>query len=187
MNKQKIFFWLLGILALCILWFFFNVQAEQGTITFKITWIWIRHGTPDNMNLGTISASTNDQEISWQFTDTFWVEDIEWYITGHYTTIQCAGVYGPNNAILTWVELMAGNTEPELLMGITGTNVFINPMLHTYTSITKPVTYIYKTTDTNNIWIVNKYGDKPWLKILIPPTSPAGIYSGTIVFSFYMN
>lgn len=186
MSKQKLLIWvIISLIFWCM--YFTYAQVYEWDITLRITWLGIRHGTPENLSLWTITSSPGDQYISGHFTQPFWVEDIEGYMTGHYTTIQCAGVYGPNNTILTWVELMAGDTEPELLMGMTGTNVFINPMLHTYTSITEPVTYIYKTTDTNNIWIVNKYGDKPWLKILIPPTSPAGIYSGTIVFSFYMN
>jgi len=164
----------------------FFVQADEWIISLEITGLGIRHGTPENFSFWTVAASLSDQYISGQFTEPFWVEDIEWYITGHYTTIQCAGVYGPNH-VLTWVEFMAGNTTPELLMWLTWTNVYINPLLSTYTNIIEPVTYIYKETNINNAWLVNKYWDKPRLKILIPPAAPSGVYSGTIIFSFYME
>jgi len=182
---KKIFFW---ISLAVVLWCIYSVfaQGEQWIVSLEIIGRGIRHGTPENFTLWTITSSPGDQYISGHFTDPFRVEDIEGYITGHYTTIQCDGVYGPYDYVLTGVELMAENSDPELLMWLTGPNVSINSALTTYTSIIEPITYIYKTTNTNNVWIVNRYGDKPWLKILIPPTAPAGVYSGTIVFSFYM-
>lgn len=187
MYKQKLF---LLVIIIISYWFFYFTLAQstaQGIISLKITWLGIRHGTPENFPIWTITASPSDQEISWHFTDYFRVEDIQWYATWHYTTIQCDGIYGPSNTKLTWIEIKAGNTNPELIMGLTWPNVQINTLLANYTNILEPVTYIYKETNTNHAWIVNKYGDKPRLKILIPPAAPAGIYSGTIVFSFYMN
>jgi hypothetical protein len=186
-STKKIILW---ILLLFVSWFIYSVLAqtiEQGSLTLQIQGLGIRHGTPENFTLWTITSSLGNQYISGHFADHFRVEDIEGYITGHYTTIQCAGVYGPYNYILTWIELMAGNTTPELIMGYTWPNVYINSALNTYTSIIEPITYIYKSTNISNASLVNRYGDKPWLKILIPPTAPAGIYSGTIVFSFYME
>lgn len=187
MSKQNIFFLIIGILLVILSSFLYYTYAAQGVITFEITWVGLRHGTPENFPISTVTSSPSDQEISGQFTQSFRVEDIEGYATGHYTTIQCAGIRGPYDTVLTWVELMAGNPVPELLMWTTGPNVSINPSLTTYTNIIEPITYIYKDTNLNNIWIVNKYGDKPWIKILIPAGTPPGTYSGTIVFSFYME
>ncbi len=171
-------------------WFFYTVlaqSAQQGNITLEITGLGIRHGTPGNFPIGTVYSSPYDQEISGQFTEPFWIEDIEGYTTGHYTTIQCDGIYGPSNTRLTGIELKAGSITPELLMWLTSLHVKINPVLSSYTNIIEPVTYIYKETDPSNIGIINKYGDKPWIKIFIPAGSPPGTYSGTIVFSFYME
>jgi len=165
----------------------YNIYAADVNITLEITGIGLRHGTPTNANLWTLSGSLSDQHISWQFIEPFWVEDLQWYITGYYTTIQCDGVYNQNGYKLTWVELKAGNPAPELIWGMIWPNVKISSILSNYTNITEPITYIYKETNINHLWTVNKYGDKPRLKILIPPAAPAGIYSGTIVFSFYMN
>lgn len=131
------------------------------------------------------TVSTSDQEISGQFDDFFWVEDLEWYITGHYTTIQCDGVYWSAGNILTGVYLKAGSTSPTLIQWAPG-NVLISTELYDYTSIITPVTYIYKPTGAGNAWLINRYGDIPRLKILIPGWTPPGTYSGTIVFSLYM-
>jgi len=164
----------------------FYVQAGRGTISLNIVWIWIRHGTPSNVNLWVYGTSSNDQEISGQFSDYFWVEDLQGIATGHYTTIQCDGVYGSAGNRLTWVYLKAGSTSPTLIMGLTG-NVLISSWTYNYVSILNPVTYIYKPTDVGNGWLANKYWDKPWFKIVIPGWTPAGHYSGTIIFSLYMN
>lgn len=154
-------------------------------ISLAIVWVGIRHGTPNNVNLWTPITSVSQQEIIWQFDDNFWVEDLQGYITGHYTTIQCDGIYGPAGTKLTGVFLKAWNTSPILMQWSIG-NVFIASGLADYVNILTPITYIYKPTDPSNVWRLNQYGDKPRLKIIIPAYSPPGNYSGTIVFSLYM-
>jgi len=158
--------------------------SEQATVTFTIKGIGIRHGTPNNVNLWTPTTSSSDQEISWQFTDNFRIEDLQGYITGHYTTIQCDGIYGSAGNTLTGIYLKAGNSSPTLSWWITG-NVHISTELTNYVSILTPVTYLYKPTDIINQSLINTYGDNPWLKIIIPGETPPGTYSGTIVFSLY--
>lgn len=187
MSKQKQYMFLLvGWIFLCLIVSgIYRVNAAEADITLKITGLGVRHGTPENLPIWMVMALPTDQEISGQFTENFRVEDLLWSIVGHYTTIQCDGIYGPYWTKLTWIELKAGNILPQLLMGMTGPNVYINPDLSHYINITEPVTYFYKETETNQLGIINKYGDKPWIKILIPSSAPPGIYSGTIVFSFY--
>ncbi len=183
-HKWHMFFFLTSIVILFSWWFFFTAHAVQGTLNFEITGIWLRHGTPSNVNLWVIPTSTSDQDFSGQFSDYFWIEDLQWYITGHYTTIQCDGVYGSAGNTLTWVYLKAGDLTPTLVQWLSG-NVHIASGLANYTSILNPITYFYKPTSNINAGIVNTYWDKPWLKILIPWSTPPWSYSGTIVFSFY--
>ncbi|EKD25362.1 MAG: hypothetical protein ACD_80C00079G0005 [uncultured bacterium (gcode 4)] len=187
MNLTKKNIVLLSIASILFFLLFVNhtLLVNAWDVSLQIKWMGIRHGTPDNVNLWLLTASGNDQEINGQFSGYFWVEDIEGYITGHYTTIQCEGVYGPLWNKLTWVYLKAGNINPERILWLTG-NVLIAPSFADYTSILSPMTYIYKPTALGNAWIVNKYWDKPWLKIVVPGGTPPGTYSGTIVFSFYM-
>jgi len=186
-SKRHIFFWMFFVLLLWVSAFLYTyVQAEQWIVSLEIQGIGIRHGTPENFNLWVLNTSGQEQYISGQFTDYFWIEDLEWYSTGHYTTIQCDGVHWPSWYIITWVYLKAGNTTPTLIQWLANTNILIWTWLHDYASIYSPMTYIYKPTNNTNAWIANKYWDKPRLKITIPAYAPPGTYSGTIVFSLYM-
>jgi len=164
-----------------VLWWTDNVQ-----LTLEIKWIWIRHWTPDNLNLWTIPYSIQEQEITWQFTSWFWVEDLLWLATWHYTTIQCDGLYWSDWSIITWVYLKNWNIYPVKLLGNTW-SVFISTNLNNYNSIYNPVVYIYKTSAQSNVWLANRYQDIPTIKVIVPPNTTAGDYSWTIVFSLYMN
>ena len=166
------------------LFYFAFAWSEQWILRLEIVGMGIRHGTPSNVNLWTPTTSLGDQEITGQFDDSFWVEDLQWYITGHYSTIQCDGVYGSAWNRLTWVYFKAENSIPTLLEWTTG-NVFIGTGLDTYQNILSPITYIYKPTNISNAWVLNRYWDTPRLKIVIPGWTPPGTYSGTIVFSLY--
>ena len=182
-SKKRLY--ILSIIGILGLICFFSISyAAQGNVTLKINGIWIRHGTPNNVNLWIHTTSVSDQEIVGQFDNYFWVEDLEWYITWHYTTIQCDGVYGPGWTRLTWVYLKAENINPTLIQW-NPWNVHIFNGFSDYYNIISPTTYIYKPTAPGNIGIVNRYGDKPFLKVIVPGYSPPGNYSGTIVFSFY--
>jgi len=186
--KRHIFFWIgwIAITLISSLFYFVFAWIEQWTLSLEIIGVGIRHGTPSNVNLWVYGTSSNDQEISGQFSDYFWVEDLEWYVTGHYTTIQCDGVYGSAGNRLTWVYLKAGSTSPILILWATW-NVLISSGIYDYVSILNPITYIYKPTEASGNWVINKYWDKPRFKIFIPGGTPAGHYSGTIIFSLYMN
>lgn len=174
------------VFGLCYFAYSAFASPEQGKVSFEITSIGLRHGTPSDVHLWTLSTTAYDQELSGHLNEYFWIEDMQWYITGHYTTIQCDGIYWPQWYVITWVYFKAGNTYPTLLQWNTG-NVYIYPSLYTYTSILSPMTYLYKTTSLSHAGITNIYGDMPWFKILIPANAPAGSYSGTITFSFYMD
>jgi len=67
--------------------------GQEAEINLEITSLGIRHGTPENFPIGMVMSSTTDQIVSGQFTEHFWIDDLQGYITGHYTTIQCDGIY----------------------------------------------------------------------------------------------
>jgi hypothetical protein len=184
MNIKRIF----GVSLIIWLFSIYFVFALDRTseITFEIKWIGIRHGTPDNLNLGTIQYSNQAQEITWKFGKYFWVEDLMWLRTGHYTTIQCDWLYGPTGAVITWIYLMAWNPVPERIFGVTW-NVLISTTLNSFQSIYKPLVYIYKPTSGSNFWLANRYGDEPIIKIVVPPNPTAGTYRWIIMFTLYMD
>ena len=182
---KRIFFFV--ILCVCLWYSISHIYAFSTTaqLSLEIVGFGVRHGTPNNVNLWSPTSSPSDQEISGQFNNYFRIEDLQWDITGHYTTIQCDGVHGSAGNTLTGVYLKAGNMTPTKILWATG-NVHIGAELSNYVSIINPVTYLYKPTDISNAWTANKYWDIPRLKIFIPGWTPWGTYSGTIVFSFYM-
>lgn len=159
---------------------------EEWTISLEITWFGIRHGTPWNLDLWSVEVSWSIQELSGQFQDFFWIEDLLWRMTWHYTTVQCNGLYWPSNSLITWIYLKAWNIVPQLILWLSW-NVSVQNSLSDYVSIYKPIVYIYKTTQASNIWLANKYWDIPWIKVVIPPYSSAWNYNWTIVFSLYSN
>ncbi|MFZ2151047.1 MAG: hypothetical protein WAZ12_01965 [Candidatus Absconditicoccaceae bacterium] len=182
-NVYKRLF-LLFALVFCGLFFVFGATNVQ--LNLEIEGIGIRHGTPSNLDLGVISYSPQDQEITGQFNSGFWVEDLMGLITGHYTTIQCNGLNDGNGSVITGIYLQAGNASPIKVLGNTG-NVLISNDLTAYKSIYNPLVYIYKPTNSANIGKANKYQDTPTLKVIVPANTTAGTYNGTIVFSLYMD
>jgi len=164
----------------------YAAPEKSGILRLQLQWLWIRIWTPENFNVWTINYSSQEQEVTWRFNDYFRVEDLDSRMTGHYTTIQCDGLYATWWYSLTWIYLKYGNLNPTLIYGQTWV-VSISNFLSGYQSITNPITYIYKSTSWGNIWVVNRYGDKPYVKIIIPAYSNTWDYSGTITFSLYMN
>ena len=138
------------------------------------------------MDLWTILYSGQEQEIMLQFTSGFWVEDLMWLASWHYTTIQCNWLRDGNWSIITWIYLQAWYINPTKILWNTW-NVLISSDLITYKSIYNPLVYIYKPTNPINIWKANRYEDIPTLKIVVPANTTAGTYSWTIVFSLYME
>ncbi len=178
----------LGVGVCICLWLWVSsiyAFSSTATLSLEIRGLGIRHGTPKNIDFWVLpSASPSDQYLDGHFDSEFWIEDLLWSMTGHYTTIQCDGVHGSLWNTLTGVYLKAGNLSPTLLLWASG-NVLISSSLQDYTSIIAPVVYIYKPTDVANAGLGNKYWDIPRLRILIPAGTPSGTYSGTIIFTLY--
>lgn len=146
----------------------------------------MRHWTPDNLSLWNITYSNQEQEITWVFSDYFWIEDLMWIASWHYTTIQCDWLFGPNWSIITWIYIKAWNLSP-VKISWNPWNVLMSNDLLSYKSIYNPLVYIYKTTNNYNIWKANKYWDIPTIKIIVPPETIPGEYTWTITFSLYME
>lgn len=182
--KSKNIFLYACIILFFIFWLF--VFGADIQLSFEIKWLWIRHWTPNNINLWTIQYSNQLQDITWKFSDYFWVEDLMWLKTWHYTTIQCDWLYGPTWSIITWIYFKVENVVPTKIMWKTW-EVYISDDLIDYKSIYEPLVYIYKINSVLNWWKANKYWDMPYVKVVIPPYTTPWTYNWTIIFSLYMN
>lgn len=181
-----IFYKKIFLFVVIFLYSFFLVLWESVQLNLEIKWLWIRHWTPNNINLWTIQYSTDIQEVTWRFNSWFWVEDRMWLSTWHYTTIQCDWLYASTWNVITWVYLKAWYAHPYLIMWITWLVNVSNNLLD-YKSILDPLVYIYKPNHPSNLWLANKYWDMPYVKIVIPPYTTPWTYNWTIIFSLYMN
>lgn len=168
---------------------FLNYSCFSATSDVPVTlqimpWV-IRYGISDTwLNFWSISVSWVVQEIERQFEDYFRVQDLKAADSGYYTTVVSAGLAWPLMTI-TWIYMKAWNIYPELLLGVVW-NVVIGTNLLNYQSIYNNVTYI-RRDNAPNYWKINKYWDKPWIKIVVPPYVSPWNYSWTIFFSLNEN
>jgi len=163
-----------------------TISAPTGVLSLDIVWMWVRHWTPNNLNLWTVLYSNQEQEITWQFGSGFWVEDLIGMLTWHYTTIQCDWLHGPSWTSITWIYIKAWNINPTLVLWSTWW-VYIPNNLNIFQSIYKPLVYIYKSIGISQVWVINRYQDIPIIKVVVPAYTTAGTYNGIIAFTLYME
>lgn len=156
--------------------------AQQSKIELEIKWQWLIIGTPNNLNLGSVNAWAI---IISSFLDYFWLEDLRGTSTGHYTTIQCDGLYWPNwsvTNVITWIQL-SGAVIEKIAWADNDTLIYSN--LNTWTDITSPKLYLYRNNAVSNVWVINRYWNKPDIRISVPSWMPAGTYKGNITYTLY--
>jgi len=135
--------------------------------------------TPANLNLWSVNPWDT---IEINFDDYFWVEDLRWTNTGHYTTIQCDWLYGPSNFVITWLQLSWATVE---MIDWRTNNTLIYSNLSDRTDITDPTLYLYRNNDLSNNWAINRYWNKPAIRVFVPEDAPAGSYKGKITYTLY--
>lgn len=159
--------------------------AEINNVPVSISILaWqINYWSPMYLNLWQINLSQVEQNIQWQFSDYFWVSDLAGSDNWYNTNIWCDGLVWPNWIVLTWIFLMAWNNGSPELLNWNIWNVKINSSFSGiyYSMFNWPVTYIYRDPWVNH-WIINKYWDKPWIRVVVPPYTQPWTYSGTIYF-----
>lgn len=160
------------------------VKASDVMVSITINPWQITYWAPSYLGLWQINISETEQNKQAQFEDYFWVSDLVWSDSWYSTTVVSDGLLWPDwSSTLTWIYLMAWNwSTPELLAWIPG-GVRINSVFswEYYSIFDTPVTYIYRP-ETSNYWKINKYWDKPWIKIVIPPYTQPWMYSWIIYF-----
>jgi hypothetical protein len=166
---------------------FFVLQTFADTwqtdLNLEIAWWGLTIGNPANYNFGTVWVSVDDQIITWQFTDYFWLEDLEGSNSWYFTTIQCNGLKSNLGNTLTGIYLKQNNLTK--LLWVDNPRVKIQSVFLDYYTINKPVTYLYRNPETN-YWTISKYWDIPFLKIVIPWGTAPWTYVWTITFTLYV-
>jgi len=172
------------IISIFLLYFVsFSNAATDVQLSLVINPWQIDYWSPMYLNLWQINLSQVEQNIQWQFGDYFWVSDLAWSDNGYNTHISCDGLVWPNWIVLTWVYLMAWNNGNPELLNWNAWSVKINSSFsgNYFSMFNGPVTYIYRDPWTNH-WIINKYWDKAWIRVVVPPYTQPWTYSWTIYF-----
>lgn len=156
----------------------------ETQLQLEIMWWWLTIGNPANYNFGSVWVSVEDQIITWQFSDYFWLEDLEARDSWYFTTIQCNGLKSLNWNTLTWIYFKKNNLTK--ILWSENPRVQIQSVFSDYYLINQPVIYFYRNQATN-YWIISKYGDIPFVKIIIPWGTPPWNYNWTITFTLYLN
>ncbi len=168
----------LFILFVSFFWISF-VFSQSKEVSVKVFSLGLVIWTPANLNLWSV-IPWNTIEVS--FSDYFWVEDLRGSNTGYYTTIQCDGFYGPNNYVITGVQILWDLVE---LVAWIDNHTLIYSNLNTWTDITIPKMYLYKNDNSMWNYYGNKYGNKPSVRVSVPIDAPAGTYKGKITYTLY--
>lgn len=166
--------WLV-VLCLFLAWFVFWASSK---ISINLNSRWLIIWTPENLNIWIANPGTT---IERNFSTNFWIRDLRWTDTGHYTTIQCDGLYWPDDAVITWVQLSWSNVE---LMAGKPNDTYVYSNLNTWTDITTPKLFLYRNNVVSG-GAINKFWIKPSIKINVPIDVPVGMYKWKITYTLY--
>jgi len=183
-TKKNILFIVIVVLLSTIFLLNKKCSSFDTIITISIIPGWLTIWAPITwIDFGNIKVSPASQELSWQFSDFFWISDLDGIDSWYYTTLQSDGLIYWNNMINASIKV--DSIQPDLMEWITW-NVYMNSDLLSYYPIDISVTYIYRNLWFNN-GIINKYGNKPWVKLTVPSFTPPWDYTGVINFDLHAN
>lgn len=163
-------------LALCFV--FVLSYDNQAKVSISILGKWLVIWTPNNLDLWSVFTGSI---LIYTFDDYFWIDDMRWYFTWHYTTVQLNGLYGPSESVITGIELKANNLD---LLNWRENSTLINVDISNWLDITTPKLFFYRNTDLNN-WVINRYGTMPSIRITVPDDAQTGIYRWKIIYTLY--
>lgn len=174
-----------GLIILSLLACIFATSFADNIVSVQISGNWLVIGTPGAVSLGTISNwwGTLSHTFSWD--EYFWIRDLRWFYTWHYTTIQCDWLYQAGwNWVITWVlfKSTAGTLLWWLANGTT-----INSALQQWdgADITEPKLYFYRNDGWHSGWVTNIYIDYPTISVTVPAGTPAWTYRWAITYTLY--
>ena len=141
--------------------------------------------TLTGIDLWHMNPSFVDQDMSGTFGQDFWVEDLKWWQTGYYTTVQASD--------LTWVHegtnyiIPASNVKFKSntysLLAWTGNDALKNNL---DSVISGAQTYFDRHgANQGTPGLLWKYGDKPTITVTVPANTPSAEYKGIITYTLY--
>ena len=148
-------------------------------------------GSPDGFFFWSFSVSTQPQTTTGVFNNYFYVDDQKGSSLGYYTTVQMATLTNGANTIassnVSFRSSFTLGTEVGLtpLSGSVNTRVYTHTdTLNTWAALDTPKEFINRNTASNS-GLVGKYGEIPFLQLVIPAYTPIGTYTGLLTYTLY--
>ena len=148
-------------------------------------------GSPDTFNFGSFSVSTLAQTTSGAFSGVFYVDDQRGSNSGYYTTVQMATLTNGANTIaasnVSFRSSFTGGTTVGLfpLSGSANIRVYTaTGVLNQWAALDTPKEFINRNTASNS-GLIGKYGEVPFLQLVIPAYTPVGTYTGLLTYTLY--
>ncbi len=151
-------------------------------------------GSDTGFNFGTFTVSTQAQTTSGVFSGNFYVDDQKGSNSGYYTTVQIANLVNGSNTIPANAVSFRSSSVSANDIGLSplsGGALAINSrvkvsgdVLNTWGLIDTPKEYIMRN-NAANFGIIGRYGEKPFLQLIIPAYTPVGNYHGNLTYTLY--
>lgn len=168
-----------------------NAQVTTGTDLFLTLTGWgVTINGPASINFGTLAVSSSVQTVEANLSspDYLYVDDLNGYDAGYYTTLQSTALTTTGFTIpAANVALKVDPLTISLLAGSANPLVTFGPSIATtYLAIDSPVVFIRRDTaaNTGTVW---QYGALPSLEITIPAYASRGLYTGELLYTLYEN
>lgn len=175
---MKKYFKIIVLLVFVVSFLYWIWSSVSTRLTFTLNSLWVIIWTPDNLDIWSVNTWTF---VNKYFSGYFWVKDLRWSNTGHYTTIQMNGLFGPNNSVITGIKLFANSP---VLIEWQANNAQLNSIFNDWVDITDPVLFFYKNDNMNN-WYLNKYWVIPSIRIWVPNDVSPWNYKWKITYTLY--
>ena len=157
--------------------------------SFEVVVDWIYFGPMSIWSLtwfafiNALSIVNYEQILEEEVPDYFWVNDPNWYNSGFHTTVSISD-FTWSNWTISALNVFMFASGVDLLSGMMNPRVTISSGLNSYLAIDGPVTYLQRE-DGYNSGVTWKYGNKPWLKIVVPPYQAPWSYKAVITYTLY--
>lgn len=186
---KKIFFLsiTIGVAIISIISYQTNALTWEAPISFELQPGYLFIGATGNITLSAITSWWTTGYATGTFSqNAFRVEDQKGNLSGYYTVIQASNLVWTGGTISSTNILLQASGTVTLIAWSSNSNVKIWSGINNKTGIiANPMTYFYRKNTGANL--LGRYGDTPQIQVVIPPGTPAWIYTGKIFFTLIIN
>lgn len=119
--------------------------------------------------------------------DHFIVQDTIWDTAGYYTTLQISWLFWSNGDVISNSAIQRKANSVDLISGSANSFVTLGSSFASYSVATGTVTFLQRNSNPAGANIFGSYGAELDLRVIVPPYTRPGVYSGVITYTIYEN